>query len=155
MIRFLLAVVAATGLTACNMSSPNCAAPDAKSIVQAIGARRVLRDSLMEISRTTMTGRIVAKQDPSGFEARLSAAVTHAVDRHGAEWEAGMVSAYASTLSPEELQATCSAINNGDKGTFMRFANRVGAELKARTGLLLNSAGAEVLQELFEGSAST
>jgi hypothetical protein len=147
-------LIAATALASCGVSTPHCAAPDAKSIVQATDARRILRESLTEISRTTMTGRIVAKRDPDRFEARLSAAVDRAVDRHGEVWEASVVSAY-STLNANELQAACSAINDGDRETFMRLAERVGGELKAKTSPLLNAAGAEVLEELFEGSSNS
>lgn len=154
MLKPVILIIAATALASCGVSTPQCAASDAESIVQATDARRIFRDSLTEISRTTMTGRIVAKRDPDRFEARLSAAVNRAVDRHGEAWEASMVSAY-STLNAQELQAACSAINDGDRESFMRLAERVGAELKARTGPLLNSAGAEILEELFEGSADS
>jgi hypothetical protein len=151
--NMMLGLVAATGLAACGTSAPHCAAPNAESIVQATDARRILRSSLIDISRVTTTGRIAAKQDPTGFEERLSAAVTDAVDRHGAEWEADMVKAFASTLSADELQAACTALNEGDRETFMRLASRVWEELNSEAGSVLNSAGADVLQELFDGSA--
>lgn len=107
---------------------------------------------LTNVARSTVTVKIAAKQDPSGFEKRLSRAVDHALERHSDQWVANLAQAYSDTLSKQELAALCTAMNENDKQRFGEFADRVGVSMKSKSMPLFEKAGAEVLKEMFEGS---
>ena len=106
---------------------------------------------LTNVAKSTVTGKIVAKQDPAAFDKRLSVAVDHALERHGTQWDSNLAQAYSDTLSRQELSALCTAMNEDDKASFKSFADRVGADMKSKSTPLLHKAGVEVIQELFEG----
>lgn len=106
---------------------------------------------LTNIAKSTMTGEMVAKKDPAGVEKRLSLAVDHALERHGNQWEANLAQAYSDTLNQQELSALCAAMNENDKASFRRFADRVGTDMKSKSTPLLQKASVEVIKELSEG----
>jgi len=105
---------------------------------------------LTNVAKTTVTGKMVAEKDLAGFEKRLSVAVDHALERHGGEWETNLAKAYSDTLNQQELSALCVAMNANDKASFRRFADQVGADMKSKSTPLLQTAGVEVIKELFE-----
>jgi hypothetical protein len=139
-------------LGACRASLPSCASPDPKAIATSLRSREQFRAMLTDVVKLTMTGRIVAKTDPSGFEKRLPIAVEHALDRHADQWDANLGDAYAETLSRHELVQLCKALNENDYGKFGQFVNRVGVSMKEKSTPLLQIATAEAIKELFEGT---
>ncbi|ETI62975.1 hypothetical protein C100_15245 [Sphingobium sp. C100] len=104
------------------------------------------------VAKSTVTGKMVADKDPQGFEKRLSRAVDHALVRYGKQWDTNFAQAYSDTLSQQELSAVCAAMNENDKGSFGRFADRVGTDMKSKSTPLLHMAGVEVIKELAQGS---
>lgn len=106
---------------------------------------------LTNVAKSTVTGKIVSEKDPAGFEKRLSVAVDRALQRHGNQWDANLAQAYSDALNRQELLALCAAMNENDKASFRRFADRVGMDMKSKSTPLLQTAGVEVIKELFEG----
>jgi hypothetical protein len=146
-------MIAAVALGGCAPSLPKCSAPEPKVIADALYGREQFGAMLANVARSTVTGTMVAEQDPAGFEKRLSVAIDHALDRHGKQWDANLGQAYSDTLDLQELSALCAAMNEDDKASFGRFADRVGPSMKAKSTPLLQLAGIEVLRELVGGSA--
>nr|WP_089218354.1 hypothetical protein [Sphingomonas laterariae] len=103
---------------------------------------------LEAVAKRTQTAAIAAQRGGSSAGDALSKAIDAAVERHHREWERNLVSAWG-TLSSDELAQVCTALGDRDKATYMKFANRVGAEVQKRNEPLLKSAGTEVLSAIF------
>lgn len=155
MIKFASIMIATVALGACSPSLPKCAAPDPRTIADVLYGREQFHAMLTNVAKSTVTGKIVAEKDTAGFEKRLSEAVDHALERHGKQWDANLAQAYSDTLSQQELAALCTAMNENDKGSFERFANRVGSDMQTKSTPLLEAAGAEVIKEMFENSPNS
>jgi hypothetical protein len=149
--KFAPIIVAVLTLGGCSPSLPKCSSPDPRAIAGALYGREQFRTMLTNVAKSTVTGKIVAEKDPTGFEKRLSVAVDRALQRHGNQWEANLAQAYSDTLNRQELLALCAAMNENDKASFRRFADRVGMDMKSKSTPLLQTAGVEVIKELFEG----
>src|SRR5687768_796519 len=93
----------------------------------------VPRDVESALAGRTQTVRMAAQRDGSQAKQKLAEAVDAAVERHGAEWERNLVSSW-STLSSAELAQVCTALSERDQSVFMRFAQRLGPEVKLVPG---------------------
>lgn len=151
MTKFAFMFVTVVVLGGCAPSLPECSSSDPMAIASALYGREQFRAMLTNVAKSTVTGKMVAEKDPAGFEKRLSSAVDHALDRHGGQWDANLAQAYSDTLNKEELMLLCAAMNENDKASFGRFAERVGPDMKSKSTPLLQKAGVEVIKELIEG----
>ncbi|MEE2741872.1 MAG: hypothetical protein VYA35_10990 [Pseudomonadota bacterium] len=149
--KLVFVFVTAVALGGCSPSLPQCSSADPRAIASALYGREQFRAMLTNVAKSTVTGKMVAEKDPAGFEKRLSSAVEHALDRYGGQWDANLAQAYSDTLTKEELMSLCAAMNENDKASFGRFAERVGPDMKSKSAPLLQKAGLEVVKELFEG----
>lgn len=143
----LLVTVAAVALAGCTFSSQNCANPDAASIVASFRPKEQLAAMLESVSKRTQTAVMVENRDGPSAQKNLNHAVKSTVERHAAEWERNLVSAWR-TLNADELKQVCNALNEGDQATFERFAARVGPEVQSRNEPVLKRAGTEVLEQI-------
>jgi hypothetical protein len=138
----LLIVLALTG---CGASSTRCASKDAQGIVRALQPQEQFRAMLEATTQRTQTMIMALAQGGPGTKRELARAVDAAVARHGEEWKQNLVSSW-STLSPAELEQVCTALNERDQASFMRFAERLGRDVQSRNEPLLKQAAAEVLE---------
>lgn len=152
--KFAPIIVAVMALGGCSPSLPKCSASDPRVIADALYGREQFRVMLTKVAKSTVTGKMVEEKDPAGFDKRLSMAVERALEHHGKQWEANLAQAYSDTFNQQELSALCTAMNENDKGSFGRFADRVGTDMKSKSTPLLQIAGVEVIKELFEGQAA-
>jgi len=149
--KFASIIVAIIALGGCSPPLPKCSSSDPRAIAGALYGREQFRAMLTNVAKSTVTGKMVAEKDPTGFEKRLSLAVDHALERHGNQWQSNLAQAYSDTLNQQELSALCAAMNENDEASFRRLADRVGADMKSKSTPLLQKAGVEVVKELFEG----
>lgn len=150
MIRTAPILAIALALSGCGPSVPKCTAPNSATIASALYGRENLREMLILWMQLTETGKIVAVQDPVKFEGRLLTAVDRAVKRHGDQWEANLVQAYAETFSPQELVALCAVMNANDRAGLQKFTDRAGIRMKAISTPLFDLATRDVFDEMFE-----
>ena len=148
MMKAFTVLITTAALTACAPSLPKCSAADPTVIVAALQGREQFRQMLTSVVRSTVTVQIVAQKDPSNYEKRLHAAVNHAVERHGVEWESNLAQSYSAALSKQELADFCTAMNKNDGTSVRRVFDRVGPEMERRSKPLLQQAGEEVVEEL-------
>jgi hypothetical protein len=141
-------VLAALALAGCGASSPQCSSVDAQGLVKGLQPKEQFRAMLKMIAERTQTVAMAEQRDGSRIKQKLSEAVDAAVERHGAEWERNLISSW-STLSSAELKQVCKALDERDQSTFMRFTQRISAEVQSRNEPLLNRAGAEVLKAVW------
>ena len=144
----LLIMLTAVALAGCTSSSPNCAKPDAASIVASFQSNEQFRAMLVSVAGRTQTAAMAENRDGSSAQKNLSRAIESAVERHGAEWERNLVSGW-DTLNAKELMQVCTALKDRDRATFEQFAARVGPEVQSRNEALLKRAGAEVLEQIW------
>lgn len=95
-----------------------------------------------------MTGATIIARDGSEGEAKISAAVDRAVERHKSEWQRNLVIAW-SQLEPSELKMACQAIRGRDEAIYQDYLNQVGPEAKRLNEPLLRKASVEILEETF------
>lgn len=143
----LLVMVAAVALAGCT-SDRRCTNPDAASVVASFQPKQQFSAMLESIAERTQTLAMAENRDRASARKNLSQAIESTVERHAAEWERNMVSGWE-TLTAEELKQVCTAINEGDRATFERFAARVGPEVQSRNEPLFKRAGAEVLEQIW------
>ena len=145
--RPILIISALVGLGGC-AQSPRCATNDAQGIVKALKPKEQFRSMLtMIVERTQTAGMAAARDGPKGRE-KLARAVDEAVERHEAEWERNLVASWQ-TLSAAEVQHACTALEERDEDTFMRFRERVGPEAQSRNEPLMQRAAVEVLSAVW------
>lgn len=140
-------VLTALALVGCG-ASPRCSSVDGRGVAEALQPKEQLRAMLKAISQRTQTFAMAKQRDGSQAAQRLSEAVDAAVETHGTEWERNVISGW-SALSPAELEQVCTALKERDQSTYMRFAQRIGAQVQALNEPLLNQAGAEVLEAVW------
>lgn len=147
MTRVLTILATAIFLTACGSASAHCPTNDAPGLVSALNPRQQFGVMLKATVERTQTAAMAAARDPSGARQKIAKAIDVAILRHGAEWERNLVDSWQ-TLSSSEIQRVCTALEDGDKTTFLQFARRIGPRVQSRNEPLLRRAGAEVLQAL-------
>ncbi len=141
-------VLASLALAGCDARSPLCSSADALGVVKALQPEEQFRAMLKTVAERTQTVAMAKQRDGSRTKQKLSEAVDAAVEKHGAEWERNLISGW-SILNSTELEKVCNALNERDQSTFMRFAQRIGAEVQSRNEPLLKRAGAEVLEAVW------
>ena len=140
-------MVAAVALAGCS-SGRQCASPDAGGIVASFQPRQQFSGMLENFVKRSQTAAIISRREGPAAEKNLSQAIDSAVERHASEWEQNLVSGWA-TLSADELDQVCTALNERDQATFELFAKRVGPEVRSRNEPVLKRAFVEVLQQAF------
>ncbi|GAA4751840.1 hypothetical protein GCM10023264_18220 [Sphingomonas daechungensis] len=101
----------------------------------------------MAVERTQTVSMAAARDGSRGRE-KLAQAIDGAVERHGTQWEQNLVASWQ-TLSAAEIQQVCTALEERDQDTFMRFAERVGPEVKSRNEPVMQRAAVEVLDAVW------
>lgn len=134
-------------LSGCGQS-PHCQSNDAQGVARALAPRKQFATMLTMAVRQTQTAGMVTARDTANAPSKIAVATDAAVARHEAEWEQNVIAAWQ-TLSPADLQEVCTALNNRDRRTFAKFADRVGTEVQNRNEPLLREAAAEVLEAIF------
>jgi len=140
-------LAAALALAGCG-SAPKCATVDAQGVVGTLGPKEQFRSMLKVVTERTQTAAMVSRRDGASAPEALAGAINAVVERRHREWEQNLVIAWG-TLSSDELAQVCTALGQRDQATYMKFAERVGAEVQKRNEPLLKSAGAEVLSVIF------
>lgn len=146
MTRCIIAL-AALALAGCG-ASPRCSSIDARGVAEALQPKEQFRAMLEAASLRTQTVAMASHRDGAQASRNLSEAIDAAVEKHGAEWERNVISGW-SELSPAELGQVCTALQERDQFTYIRFAERIGAQVKSRNEPLLIRAGAEVLEAVW------
>lgn len=145
--RPILMLSALIALGGCGQS-PRCGSDDAKGLVEALKPREQFRSMLTMAVERTQTAGMAAARDGSDGRDKLAKAIDAAVERHGAEWERNLIASWES-LSTEEVQQVCTALEERDQGTFMRFTQRVGPLVQSRNEPLMKRAAVEVLDAVW------
>lgn len=135
-------------VASCGISSSGCKSPDPKGIVAALRPREHFRSILTSVTERTQTVAMATAKDGSQTREKLAQAIEAAVERHDRAWEQNLIDSW-STLTADELKHVCTALNERDRQTFRKFAERVGSAAKARNEPLIGKAGAEVLGKVW------
>ena len=130
------------------VQSPRCTSNDAQGLAEALRPREQFRSMLTMVVKRTQTAGMAASRDGFAANQKFAQAVDKAVERHGAAWERNLVASWQ-TLSATEIDQACSALQERDQETFMRFSQRVGPEAQSRNEPLMRRAAIEVLDAIW------
>ena len=147
MFRLPLIVIMLMATGGC-ASAPRCVTVDAQGIADANHSKAQFRTMLESATQRTVTAATVMKRDGVAGSQALSRAIDAAVSRHQAEWDRNVAASW-NTLASGEIEQVCAAFTSRDQATYLRFATRVGEEVRKRNEPVLQQAATEVLAAVF------